>query len=76
MVPTSGVVYAEEGRGAVHPDWSPDGAFIVFGLDPPNSVATLSVSPPNEMCVIRSDGSDLTCITTPDHKIWMDWVAP
>lgn len=71
------VVYQEQRRGAVHPSWSPDGEFIVFALDPPNTVATLSESPPNEICVIRSDGSDLTCIIdTSDHKIWMDWAAP
>jgi Tol biopolymer transport system component len=71
------VVYEDEQRGAVHPAWSPDGEFIVFALDPPNTVATLSVSPPNEVCVIRSDGTDVTCIIdTPDHKIWMDWTSP
>ena len=69
-------VFADPSRGAVHPTWSPDGAFIMFALDPPGTVATLSVSPPNEVCVIRADGSDLTCILdTPDHKIWFDWTA-
>ena len=70
-------VFADSRRGAVHPAWSPDGTFIVFALDPPGTMATLSQSPPNELCVIRADGGDLTClIATPDHKIWMDWVDP
>jgi hypothetical protein len=49
-------------RAAVHPAWSPDGKFIMFGLNPPNTLETLSSGPaPNQACVIRADGSDLTC---------------
>ncbi len=54
------------------PTWSPDGRYVLFGLDPPG---TLSVNdPPNSLAVIRADGSDLTrVITTPDFKVGPDW---
>ena len=65
-----------DGRFAITPTWSPDGTMILFGLDPPDTPATLDISPPNGLYVIRADGTDLTpVITTDDFKRGPDWVA-
>lgn len=45
------------GRYAATPTWSPDGTVILFALDPTSDPFQ---HPPNGLCVIRADGSDLT----------------
>jgi Tol biopolymer transport system component len=63
-------------RIAITPTWSPDGRFILFGLDPAGSLATLTVSLPNGLYVIRADGTGLTpVIISNDWKRDPDWVA-
>jgi hypothetical protein len=65
-----------QGRLAITPTWSPDGRFILFGLDPPGSLAVLTEAPANGLYVIRADGSDLTpIIVSDDWKREPDWVA-
>jgi len=65
------------GRLAITPTWSPDKRFILFGLDPPGSLATVDLAPPNGLYVIRADGSGLSpLITGADWKREPDWAAP
>ena len=86
----SGVIYAihpngsgltkifedAEGRLAITPTWSPDGRYILFGLDPAGSIPSTDYAPPNGLYVIRSDGSDLTpLLISADWKREPDWVA-
>jgi hypothetical protein len=65
-----------QGRLANTPTWSPDGRFILFGLDPPGSLAVLTQAPANGLYVVRADGSGLTpLIVSGDWKREPDWVA-
>ena len=65
-----------DGSLAITPTWSPDGTMILFGLDPPGSLATLDFAPPNGLYVIRADGTELTpVVTTDDFKREPDWIA-
>jgi Tol biopolymer transport system component len=66
------VYQRDDGRIILSPTWSPDGQYIMFGLDPPG---TFSVNnPPNSLVVIRADGSGLSeVITSPDFKVGPDW---
>ncbi len=65
-----------DGGLAITPTWSSDGKFIMFGLDPADSLATIDVAPPNGLYVIRADGAGLTpVITSGDWKREPDWVA-
>jgi Tol biopolymer transport system component len=65
-----------DGSLAITPTWSPDGTMILFGLDPPDSLATLDVAPQNGLYVIKANGTDLTpVVTTDDFKLLPDWVA-
>jgi hypothetical protein len=65
-----------QGRLAITPTWSPDGRFILFGLDPPSSVATIDAAPANGLYVIEADGTHLTpIVVTEDWKRNPDWVA-
>ena len=68
-------VFQDAGRRiAVNPTWSPDGAFLLFGLDPAGSLATAETPPENALYVIRSDGSDLTpVLISPDWKREPEW---
>jgi len=64
------------GRLAITPTWSPDGAYILFGLDPPGSLAVVSDPPVNGLYVVRADGTGLTpIITTADWKRNPDWTT-
>ncbi len=64
------------GRLAITPAWSPDGRFIIFGLDPAGSLAVTATAPANGLYVIRADGSGLTpVIVSSDWKREPDWVA-
>jgi Tol biopolymer transport system component len=66
-----------QGRLAITPTWSPDGRYILFGLDPPGSLATVDIAPANGLYIIRADGTDLTpLIVSDDWKRNPDWVAP
>jgi Tol biopolymer transport system component len=68
------VFKAPDGSLAITPTWSPDGRFILFGLDPPGSLATTDTAPSNELVVIRSDGSDPTPVVRgADFKREPDW---
>lgn len=65
-----------QGRLAITPTWSPNGRFILFGLDPPDVLANVEAAPPNSLCVIRADGTDLTpVVVSKDWKRNPDWVA-
>jgi hypothetical protein len=65
-----------EGRLAITPTWSPDGRFILFGLDPPGSLATIDAAPENGLYVIQTDGTHLTpVILSQDWKRNPDWVT-
>ena len=65
-----------QGRLAITPTWSPDGRVILFGLDPPASLATIDAAPANGLYVIRSDGTHLTpVIVSDDWKRNPDWLA-
>jgi tricorn protease-like protein len=65
-----------QGGLAITPTWSPDNQFILFGLDPPGSLATIDAPSPNGLYVIRADGTDLTPIlVSDDWKRNPDWVA-
>ena len=63
-----------QGRGAGCAIWSPTGQFILFCLNPPGSLATLSDAPSNGLYLIRADGTDLTpVVVTDDFKRDPDW---
>jgi Tol biopolymer transport system component len=65
-----------QGRLAITPTWSPNGRFILFGLDPPDVLATVDAAPPNSLYVIKVDGTDLTpVVVSKDWKRNPDWVA-
>ena len=65
-----------QGRLAITPTWSPDGRFILFGLDPPDSLATIDAAPANGLYAIEADGTHLTpVVVSDDWKRNPDWVA-
>lgn len=65
-----------KGRLAITPTWSPDGRFILFGLDPAGSLALTQTAPANGFYVISADGTGLTpVIVSNDWKREPDWVA-
>jgi Tol biopolymer transport system component len=65
-----------KGRLAITPTWSPDGSFILFGLDPAGSLAVVDPAPVNGLYVIRADGTGLTpVLVSNDWKREPDWVA-
>jgi WD40-like Beta Propeller Repeat len=67
----------DDGSLAITPTWSPDGRFILFGLDPPGSLGTVDTAPPNGLYVIGADGAGLTpVIKSDDWKREPEWVAP
>lgn len=60
-----------EGRFALQPTWSPDGTQIMFALDP---IADAFQHPPNELYVIRADGTGLTLVIGgSDFKRGLEW---
>lgn len=64
------------GRLALTPTWSPDGAYILFALDPAGTLAIVDNPPVDGLYVIRADGTGLTpVITSNDWKRNPDWVA-
>jgi hypothetical protein len=65
-----------QGRLAITPTWSPNGKFILFGLDPAGSVAVVESAPPNGLYVIKANGTRLTpLLVSDDWKREPDWVA-
>jgi len=65
-----------QGRLAITPTWSPDGRFILFGLDPAGSVPTVESAPANGLYVVRADGTGMIpLVTSQDWKREPDWVA-
>src|SRR6266851_1612137 len=63
-----------KGRLAITPTWSPDGHLILFGLDPPGSLATTEVAPANGLYVMTADGTELTpLLISNDWKREPDW---
>lgn len=70
------VFHDPHGRLAITPTWSPDGRYILFGLDPPGSLGVVETPPSNGLYVIRADGTGLTpVIVSGDFKREPDWVA-
>ena len=64
-----------EGRLAATPAWSPDGAHIMFVLDPAGTDANIDDPPANALFVINADGSNATpVIVSGDWKLKPDWV--
>ena len=54
--------------------FTPDGEFILFTLNPPGVYVTLSVAAPNRLCIVRAEGTGLTCVVdSRDQKTWPDW---
>ena len=65
-----------QGRLAISPTYSPDGRFILFGLDPAGQLGFERNPPDNGLYVIRADGTDLTpVIVSNDFKLDPDWTA-
>jgi len=65
-----------KGRLAITPTWSPNGAYILFGLDPAGQLGTVENAPSNGLYVIRANGSGLAgVIRSKDFKREPDWVA-
>jgi hypothetical protein len=63
------------GRLAITPTWSPDGRFILFGLDPAGSLAVVDNAPTNTLAIVDAHGKGLTgIVTSPDWKREPDWV--
>jgi hypothetical protein len=63
-----------EGRLAATPTWSPDGAHIMFVLDPPGTDANIDDPPLNTLYVVNADGSSPTpVIDSDDWKLKPDW---
>jgi Tol biopolymer transport system component len=63
----------DDGRFALTPTWSPDGAKLMFSIDP--SSAEFS-HPDNGLYVISADGTGLTLVIgSPDFKREADWAA-
>lgn len=61
-----------DGGFALVPDWSPDGAEIVFALGPSNDEFTHQ---PNAIYVISADGDDVRLVDdSPDFKRQLEWV--
>ena len=48
-----------------HPDWSPDGEWIAFVADPPNTASQIQI--------VRPDGSDLQDLPVPKGSFWPVW---
>ena len=64
-----------DGRLAATPTWSPDGAHIMFVLDPAGTNANIDAPPANALYIINADGSDATpVIVSDDWKLKPDWV--
>ena len=64
-----------EGRLAATPTWSPDGAHIMFVLDPAGTNANIDDPPPNALYVMNADGTNPTpVIVSDDWKLKPDWV--
>jgi Tol biopolymer transport system component len=66
-----------QGRIAIAPTWSPDGRFILFGLDPRGSLAVIHpAGTSNCLYIIRADGTELTpMLVSDDFKGGPDWTA-
>ncbi len=65
-----------DGRLAITPTWSPDGRWILFGLDPAGSLATVETAPVNSLYVVAADGTSLTSVVSSgDWKREPEWVA-
>ncbi|MDQ3880718.1 MAG: hypothetical protein M3295_06580 [Chloroflexota bacterium] len=63
-----------QGRLVVTPTWSPDGSYVMFGLDPAGSNGNLDDPQLNALYVANADGSDPTpVIDTDDWKLKPDW---
>ncbi|MDT4964644.1 MAG: TolB protein [Pseudonocardiales bacterium] len=63
----------DDGRFALTPTWSPDGAKLMFSIDP--SAAEFS-HPDNGLYVMSADGTGLTLVIGgPDFKREADWAA-
>ena len=70
------VFHDPKGRLAITPTWSPDGRYILFGLDPPGSLGVVETPPSNGLYVIRADGTGLSpVIVSGDFKREPDWVG-
>lgn len=64
-----------DGRQAITPTWSPDGRYILFGLDPAGSLAVVPMAPHNGLYVVTAAGESLTpLIVSKDWKREPDWI--
>lgn len=66
------------GRLALTPTWSPDGHWILFGLDPAGQLGFVRNPLENGLYVVAADGTgDSTPILeSPDFKREPDWIVP
>jgi Tol biopolymer transport system component len=59
----TGTYGESECQGAQKPAWSPDGQYVAFVFSPPGYGGL-------EVCRIRTDGSELTCLSSVQDKQW------
>ncbi len=68
------VFSATDDGPATLPNGLPTGSSSSSRSIPPVPNVTLSVAAPNRLCIVRADGTSLTCVVdSRDQKTWPDW---